>query len=136
MPRLSPNGRWLAYESDESERPEIYVRPFLSTGARVQVSTQGGQEPIWDRSGRTLYYRVGRALSAVAVTTEPTFSLGSERRTVLVGAYLGDPTHANYDVAPDGRHLLMLKSIGPDPKLVLVANWGRELLEKLVGTKK
>ena len=57
MPRLSPDGRWLAYQSDQGGRAEIYVRPFLGDGARVQVSNEGGSEPLWDASGRTLYYR-------------------------------------------------------------------------------
>ena len=135
LPRLSPDGKWLAYESDGSGRLEIYVRPFPGAGARVQVSNQGGTEPLWARSGRTLYYRSAAGIVSVAVTTGATFSLG-ERRTVLPDNYLADATHANYDISPDGSQFLMLKQAGAEAKPLLVVNWGRELREKLAaGTK-
>jgi dipeptidyl aminopeptidase/acylaminoacyl peptidase len=135
QPRFSPDGRWIAYQSNESGRIEIYVRPFPASGARVQVSTEGGTEPIWARSGRTLFFRTNAGIMSVAVTTGATFSLG-ERRVVLPGEYLTDPTHANYDVAPDGSEFLMLRQAGAQPTPIIVHNWGRELREKLAGAAK
>jgi hypothetical protein len=129
MPRLSPNGKWLAYQSNETNRAEIYVRPFPGTGARVQVSDNGGQEPIWGRSGESLYYRDQNAnIVKVDVTTDSGFSIGKSD-VVLIGDYLTDPSHPNYDVAPDGRFLL-LKRAGAESQTIVVHNWGRELRDR------
>ena len=135
QPRFSPNGGWIAYQSNETGRPEIYVRPFPDAGARVQVSTEGGTEPVWAHSGRALFYRTSAGIVSVAVTTGATFSLG-ERRVVLPGDYLTDPSHSNYDVSPDGNQFLMLKQAGAAATPIIVHNWGRELREKLAAGKK
>jgi eukaryotic-like serine/threonine-protein kinase len=129
MPRLSPDGKWLAYQSNETGRFEIYVRPFPGSGARVQVSANGGTEPLWGRSGRSLYFRdpVGHVVQ-VGVTTGDEFSIGA-RSEVLAGDYLTDATHPNYDVAPDGR-FLMLRRAGEESQTVVVHNWRRELRER------
>jgi serine/threonine-protein kinase len=135
MPRLSPDGKWLAYHSNETGRFEVYVRPFPATGARIQVSDVSGSEPIWGRSGRKLYYRgaVGEIVE-VDVTTGTDFSIGA-RRVVLSGDYLTDSSHPNYDVAPDGR-FLMLKRAGAESQTIVVHNWGRELREKTATTRR
>ncbi len=92
---------------------EIYVRPFPASGARVQVSGAGGTEALWGRSGRSLYYRGPNGdVVDVVVTTHPEFSI-AERKAVLSGEYLTDSSHPNYDVAPDGR-FMMLKRSGAD----------------------
>jgi Tol biopolymer transport system component len=129
LPRLSPDGKWLAYQSNESGRFEIYVRPFPGNGARVQVSDLGGTETIWGRDGRSLYYRgpLGEVVQ-VGVTTGASFSIGA-RQVVLTGDYLTDSSHPNWDVAPDGR-FLMLKRAGAESQTIVVHNWGRELREK------
>jgi serine/threonine-protein kinase len=129
LPRLSPDGQWLAYQSNESGRFEIYVRPFPGSGARVQVSDLGGTEVIWGRDGRSLYYRgpLGEVVR-VDVTTGATFSIGA-RQVMLTGDYLTDSSHPNWDVAPDGR-FLMLKRAGAESQTIVVHNWGRELREK------
>jgi tRNA A-37 threonylcarbamoyl transferase component Bud32 len=134
MPRVSPDGRWLAYQSDESGRFEIYARPFPNNGARVQVSTQGGTEPLWSRSGNTMYYRTTAGIIAASVTTNPTFAIG-ERQRVLISDFPPDPTHAGYDVTPDGKQFLIMKSAGEQSQAVLVLNWKRELREKLATRK-
>ena len=129
MPRLSPDGKWLAYQSNEGGRFEVYVRPFPESGARIQVSDNGGTEPLWGRSGKSLYYRgPSNDVIEVAVTTGGQFSIGA-RKTVLVGDYLTDASHANYDVSPSGK-FLMLKRAGEESHMVVVHNWGRELREK------
>jgi serine/threonine-protein kinase len=128
LPRLSPNGKWLAYQSNETDRFEIYVRPFPGSGARVQVSDSGGTEPIWGRDGRTLYYRgpVGEVIR-VGVTTGADFSIGV-RTVVLTGDYLMDSSHPNWDIADD--RFLMLKRAGAEAQTIVVHNWGREVREK------
>ena len=131
-PRLSPDGKWLAYQSNESGRFEIYVRPFPNNGARVQVSNQGGEEPLWARSGNTIFYRtLTGGIESAAVTRGTTFTVG-ERRSILSPAdYLSDVTHASYDVWPDGSGFLMVKPVGAEDRPILVHNWGRVLREKL-----
>jgi serine/threonine-protein kinase len=134
LPRVSPNGKWLAYQSNETGRFEIYVRPFPAAGARVQVSDNGGTETIWGRDGRSLYYRgpVGEVVR-VDVTTAESFSIGA-RTVQLSGDYLTDASHPNWDIAPDGR-FLMLKRAGAESQTIVVHNWARELREKTAGRR-
>jgi serine/threonine-protein kinase len=88
-PALSPDGRWLAYQSDESGRAEIYVRPFPDVDAgRWQVSTGGGVQVAWARSGRELFYRNGAALLAVPVQTGTGFVAGTPK-ALFEGQYVG-----------------------------------------------
>jgi hypothetical protein len=96
-PRLSPNGRWLAYLSDESGAREVYVRPFPGSGSRWAISKDGGDQPVWARNGRELFYRSGDRIMAVEVTSDPTFSVS--RPTILFEA----KTRGFYDVTPDGQ---------------------------------
>ena len=129
MPRISPDGKWLAYQSDQSGRNEIFVRPFPGEGARVQVSDVGGTEPLWDRTGRTLYYRALGGITAVAVTAGAEFSIGA-RRLALASNDPPDPTHPSYDVSPDGKQFLVLRPAGGEAKAVIIHNWAREFREK------
>jgi eukaryotic-like serine/threonine-protein kinase len=132
QPRISPDGRWLAYQSNESGRFEIYMRPFPGSGARVQISDNGGTEPLWARSGSALYYRADESnIVEVAVNTASGLAIG-ERRVVLTGDFLSNATHANYDVAPDGS-FLVLKRAGAESQTVVVHNWGLELKERTAG---
>ena len=133
-PRISPDGHWMVYQSNASGRFEIYVRPFPGAGSRTQVSSDGGSEPLWSRSGRELYYRTSAGLVTASVTTGAKFTIG-ERRTKSVGESFDDATHAGYDVGPDGQ-LLMLRPSGSSVTGVLVHNWGRVLREKLGLVKK
>jgi eukaryotic-like serine/threonine-protein kinase len=134
MPELSPDQHWIVYQSNETGRFEIYVRPFPGTGARVPVSDNGGTEPRWDRSGHALYYRGPNGeLIEVAVATEPHLSLGA-RKLVLTGEFTTDASHANYDVGPDGR-FVMLRRTGAEAQPIVVHNWGRELREKTASRK-
>jgi serine/threonine protein kinase len=129
QPRFSPDGKWLAYQSNESGRFEIYVRPFPENGARIQVSDNGGTEAVWGRSGKSLYYRglLGEVME-VNVTTGAGFSIGA-RKVVLNGDYLTDSSHPNWDISPTGR-FLMLKRAGAESQTIVVHNWGAELRAK------
>ena len=128
-PRVSPDGRWLAYQSNDAGGFQVYVRPFPNEGGRTQVSTAGGAEPLWSHSGSQLYFRAADGIIAVSVSTTPTFAM-RERKTVFAGGSESDLTHQNYDVSPDGR-LLMIQSVGGEAQLVLVQGWGHELRQKL-----
>jgi serine/threonine-protein kinase len=133
-PRISPDGHWMVYQSNENGPFEIYVRPFPGAGSRTQVSSNGGSEPVWSRSGRELYYRTPAGLVVASVTTGAKFTIG-DRRTVSLGESYDDATHAGYDVGPNGE-LLMLRPTGSTVTGVLVHNWRRVLREKLGLVKK
>ena len=135
---ISPDGRWLAYTSDESGRSEIYVRPFPEVDeGRWQVSTNGGTEASWALDGRELFYRDGDKMMRVEVAATSAFAY-KPPQVLFEGLY---DTHANrnYDVARDGR-FLMVKDVTPSDQasarkhLVLVQNWLGEL-ERLVPTE-
>ena len=126
MPRLSPDGHWLAYQSNETGRMEVYVRPFPDAGGRVTISAGGGSEPLWSGDGRTLYYRAAKGVEAVKVTTGAALSVG-ERKVVVTGNYHTSPSHPNWDVSPDGSEFLMLRRAGEEVQVILVQNWAREV---------
>src|SRR5213079_3367769 len=133
-PALSPNGRWLAYISNETGEDEIYVVPFPNTGTgKWAVSAGGGTEPVWSHRGSELFYRDASGnLVAVEVNTSPTFSLG--RATVLFPAARFTSLRFNpqYAVALDDRRFLMIRPLqtGAPDKLIVVENWFEELRTK------
>jgi serine/threonine-protein kinase len=138
---VSPDGRWLAYQSDESGRDEVYVRPFPNTDAgRSTISSDGGSRPVWARNGRELFYAVGSSPSPVrvmrvAVDTAKGFSSAVPQQ-LFEGRYYVDPRSTvrgrTYDVSPDGQRFLMIKDTDPSEQaptqsLVVVLNWVEEL---------
>ncbi|HVR72359.1 MAG TPA: winged helix-turn-helix domain-containing protein [Vicinamibacteria bacterium] len=134
-PALSPDGVWLAYESDESGRPEIYVRAVSGVGGKWQVSSGGGDRPRWSRDGRQIVYRRGTSMMAASVATRPSFSVEGPR-VLFEGEFeAGGFVTPNYDIAPDGRRFLMIEpSQDPEPaplRLVVIDNWFAELQQKL-----
>ena len=139
-PRFSPDGRWLAYISDESGRYEIYVQPYPGPGGKWQISTEGGTEPMWNPNGRELFYRSGDKMMVVELTTQPGFAAGTPRM-LFEGPYVPTPTTPpNYDISPDGQRFLMLKpseSTGVAPTQInVVLNWFEELKQKVPAGKK
>jgi serine/threonine-protein kinase len=136
-PSFSPDGRWLAYVSDESGRNEVYVQPYPGPGAKWQLSTNGGTEPVWNPSGREAFYREGDTLMAVDVVLQPAFSAGKPR-ALFTGRYEPTPsTFPNYDVSRDGQRFLMLEppaeTDGPPREITVVVNWVEELKRRLPG---
>ena len=129
---VSSDGRWLAYESNASGSTEIYVRPFPDvSGGQWQVSTSGGNRPMWSRNGRELFYTTAGALMRVAVDAGREWASGTPE-PVVRGRYLfgNAGNHATYDISADGRRFLMIKE--PDieqagPSLIVVENWLEEL---------
>ena len=126
---FSPDGRWIAYDANESGRLEVYVQPFPGPGGKWQVSTEGGSQAVWDRNGREIFYRNGDKVMAVKVETEPAFRL-SKPIMLFEGRYEGAAAwgYANYDVAPDG-HFLMIRSEkeSAPTRIHVVLNWAEEL---------
>ena len=133
-PSLSPDGRWLAYVSKESGRAEVYVRPFPNVGtARWQVSTSGGNEPLWANSGRELFFKNRNAeLVAVSVETRPSFRIVGSRSLFPVRGYYAEELHTSYAVSPDDRSFIFVRRLETgDGRLMMVLNWFEELTSKL-----
>jgi Tol biopolymer transport system component/tRNA A-37 threonylcarbamoyl transferase component Bud32 len=132
MPRISPDGHWIAFVTNESGRDEVVVQPFPGPGGRVQVSAGGGAEPVWSRDGRRLFYRGDARLMAATIHATPAFTVVA-RDTVLADTYVRSSNpHANYDVLPDGTHFVFLQ---PDNQgeLMVVANWESVLQARMAG---
>jgi len=135
VPRFSPDGRWLAYVSNESGRNEIYVQPYPGPGGKWQISTESGREPVWNRNGREVFYRSGDKMMAVEITTQPSFIMGKPRM-LFEGRYRPTPaTSPNYDVSPDGQRFLMLKPVEQEQaaptQINVVLNWFEELKRRM-----
>ena len=126
-PAFSPDGRWVAYVSDESGRAEVYVRPFTGPG-QWQVSVDGGTGPVWSRDGRELFFGKGDTLFAASVTLGRTFGSGAIQ-PLFSGPYNFDEVRVNYDVAPDGQHFVVPRSRADSAprQLEIVLNWSEEL---------
>jgi len=138
QPVLSPDGRWLAYTSDESGQLEVNVRPFPGPGGAIQASLTGGTDPIWHPTGRELFYREtprlnepSRRILSVPMSTEADFSIGRPRLVVETDF---DSTSQiawhSYDIFPDGERFVMVRppeESGLAPRLVFAPNWIDEI---------
>jgi len=130
MPRLSPDGRWVAFSTDESGREEVVVQPFPGPGGRVQVSAGGGTEPVWSRDGKRLFYRGDGRLMAARLATGEGFTVAT-RDTLFADSYQYAPNpHANYDVMADGTHFVFLKAAS-EGSMIVVANWKAVVRERM-----
>jgi serine/threonine-protein kinase len=143
--RFSPDGKWLAYTSDESGHREVYVQPYPGPGGKWQISTDGGHEAVWNPNGRELFYRSGSRIMAVDVNQSrdregagagPSAFSAGRPRMLFEGPYL--PTAANsayYDVSPDGQRFLMLKPVetpaSAPTQINVVLNWFEELKKRV-----
>jgi serine/threonine-protein kinase len=141
QPRISPDGRWLAYTSNESARNEIYVRPYPEVeSGKWQVSTNGGDSALWSPDGRELFYRNGDEVLVVPVRTGQAFNNDSPR-TLFREAYRaanhtqGTLELSPWDIHPDGKRFLMMKNIGSTGggprKINIVFNWTEELKQRV-----
>jgi Tol biopolymer transport system component len=122
-PAFSPDGRWLAYESDSSGRKEAYITPYPAGGAQYQVSTSGGERPMWRHDGKEIYYREGLTIMAVGVNTKASPVEFSSPKALFELAS-GNLNGRYYDVAPDGRFLANTAPLTPKAQsFSLVVNW-------------
>ena len=141
-PAISPDGRWIAYQSDESGQYEVYVRPFPNVDAgKWTVSTSGGVHPVWSPDGQELFYLSPGdtpdppdSLMVVRVETEPTFSAGTPDIVFGTSGYFFAATPRHFDVSADGQRFLMVKaeerSATQDEEsleLIVVQGWFQEL---------
>ena len=136
-PALSADGHWLAYVSDESGRPEVYVRPFPGPGGKVVVSQNGGTEPIWSRDGRELFYRgpVNGApqLMSAQVEAAPAFRIVARMPLFEDADYETATPHPNYDVMPDGKSFIMVR-LGRAAEFTYLQNWPALLQGQAAGS--
>ena len=107
---FSPDGNYLAFTANESGREEVYVRAFPGSEGRWQVSTDSGNEPMWSRDGKELYYRAGTSLMVVDVVIEPSFEPAKPRVLFDAPYDQAGALYANYDVRSDGRNFVMIRS--------------------------
>ena len=140
------DGRWMAYESNESGQSEIYVRPFPNVAdARYQISN-GGRTPAWAPNGHHLFFVNRTSIMAVTVQLTPTFSAGAPMKLfdapsiLLDGRLIATGTNRTYDISPDGQRFLMIKENAgsnegdaPPASMVVVQNWFEELKAKVAG---
>lgn len=134
-PHVSPDGRWLAYQSDETGRFEVYVRPYPDVEAgRWLVSSAGGTSPRWGRDGRELFYYDGEALMRVPVGAGDTFAAGRPARLFTVKPF-GGRLGPDFEVTSDSqRFLFLIPTATEAPRstgLVLVQNWVQALRDRL-----
>ena len=141
---ISHDGRWIAYESDSSGTPQIYVRPFPAVaGGQWLVSTTGGRRPLWARDGQELFYQTpstGTTSTLMRVPVEARSTVWSAGTPVVLfqGRYFTGTQGRAYDVSPDGQRFLMIKEAGADqgdarPQIIVVQHWLEEL-KRLVPT--
>jgi len=126
-PALSPDGRFIAYTSDESGEYQVYVKPYPATEARWTISAGYGEEPLWSDAGDEIFFRRGQEWLSVPVKTDPDFEAGTPQ-VMFEGPYV-NVGGLSYDVAPDAQRFLVLKRLDQPPatRIHVVANWFEEL---------
>jgi Tol biopolymer transport system component len=131
-PQVSPDGRWLAYQSDETGRFEVYVRPYPDVDAgRWLISTAGGTSPRWSRDGRELFYYDGQAIASVTIAAAGPALVAGRPTSLFAVKPFGGRLGPGFEVSPDGQRFLFLLPTAMDTpraaSLVLVQNWAQGL---------
>jgi len=145
FPAISPDGRWVAYMSDESGREEVYVRPFPSAAGKWQVSDGGGGWPSWSPDGSEIFYRSNDGLMSATVTTESgSFRAGRPQPLASgvlsnnqVGIAVAGSVFPDYEITPDGRNFIILQGGEGQSRqnhVILVTRWFDILRETLPGS--
>ena len=139
-PVISPDGRWLAYGSDEQGQFQVYVRPFPNVqDGKWPISPDGGRHPVWAPDGDELFYRDGQSMMAVSVEADDVVFRAGIPRVLFRGEYLSRAPR-EYDIHPDGRQFLMIKEggttdeVSTPTQIMVVLNWFQEL-KRLVPTE-
>ena len=133
---FSPDGRFIAYSSNESGEEQVYVRRFPEPEGRWQLSAREGTEPLWSRDERKLFFRSGDALMEVRVSTANGFEASPPTELFDVPFDTAGVLYANYDVTLDGRNFVMIASEQERtaPRIQVISNWFAELRRRAPGT--
>jgi hypothetical protein len=145
--KFSPDGKWVAYCTNRTGRSEVYVEPWPGPGMRIQLSSDGGTDPLFSRDGREIFYRNGDRMMVVPVTIGGRFSAGppavlwTGHYSLGLSSSCGPPgvSSANYDVSADGQRFLMIKDQDEDmgaTSLIVVLHWADELARAAQDGKK
>ena len=129
-PRFSPDGRWIAYESDESGSRQIHVRPYPGPGPSVRISTDGGWTPLWSHDGTEIIYQKPKEIWSVAVTANVQFKTSEPKLLFKEPFMLDSPWDNSVDISADGTRFLMVRKppeANPERRLVYVPNWSDEV---------
>ena len=125
FPSVSPDGRWLAYSSDQSGTSDVFVRPLDRDGEEIRVSLAGGSEPMWGPDGRELFYREpvtnGVMLTSATLSLEPALAVTARTQLFDVTQMSTTAPHSNYDVSPDGRTFAMVRQ-NPSTRIMVIQN--------------
>lgn len=128
---MSPDGRWIAYESNLTGRPEIYVQPFPDLRSRWQISTDGGTSPIWSPTGQEVFYRRQNAMMTVPVETRADAFKYGNSSVLFEGSYVEEDdqrTGRSYALAPDGQRFLMMRETQQRAvQIIVIRNWVSEV---------
>ena len=130
---FSPDGRWVAYASNEPGSSEIYVQPYPGPGGRIRITSEGGRGPAWSSDGRELFYISGSRLMAVPIEAGSGFTAGSSRPLMELAPAVSPGSSVfprDYDIALDGQHFVFVRIIEGSwrpSQRILVLNWFEEL---------
>ncbi len=127
-PTISPDGKWIAYMSNETGTPEVFIRPYPDTGTAWQVSTGGGRSPVWSGDGRELFFTSGTKMMAVPIETQPVLRIGTPVRLFDGGFSVAQAR--NFDISPDGRRFVAVRHSGGESgkqEIRIVLNWIEEM---------
>jgi len=138
---LSPDGKWLAYLSDETGKLQVYVRPFPGPDVKWSVSDEdtGGGHPVWSPDGRELFYRNGDRTMVVSIQTQGQTLTAGSPKVLFEGQYVSHSVPQGfqyYDISPDGKRFLMLKEVDlaeAQARIHVILNWDEEI-KRLVPT--
>ena len=136
QPMFSPNGHWIAFTSNRSGRREIYVTRYPGGGRKEQISREGGHNPVWERTGKELFFRNGEKMMAVSIQTDPTFKAGTPKVLFEGDFYQGrGTTWPSYDITADGQRFVLVQADKEEAptQINVVLNWFEEL-KRLVPT--
>jgi len=130
---ISSDGKWIAYMSDETGSPEVFVRSYPDSGAAWQVSINGGRDPLWSRDGKELFFVSGKKMMAVVVEPGDMFAAG--RPVELFEGLVGSTRMRDYDVAPDGRFITVRNPDGDDgqQELRMLLSWQQVMQRTAAG---
>ena len=124
--RLSHDGAWIAYASEESYRTEVYVQPYPGPGGRTRVSLEGGSHPVWSADGRELFFLEEETVMVVAVKLGARFTASRPEALFVADAFELE-SDTSFDVSADGWRFLMIDRGPPRRNIHVVANWWQDV---------